>query len=105
LLGGVTFLAGIGLFAARALGGGDVKLLAAAALWAGPDHFTLFLLTTALAGGVLAMAALLWRRFAPLLALWRQIAGLDVLAARPVLPYGVAIAAGGVAVALRLLGS
>ena len=49
----VVFGAGTAAFAAGALGGGDVKLLAAASLFAGPGLISDFLLVTALAGGVL----------------------------------------------------
>jgi prepilin peptidase CpaA len=82
-----VFLAGAGLFAAGALGGGDVKLLAAACLWLGGAHVPEFLLATALAGGVLATAKLAERRLS---ATEPRIAGL---------PYGLAIAAGGLAAA------
>jgi prepilin peptidase CpaA len=48
---------GIGalLFARGYLGGGDVKLLAAAALWAGPPLLPSLLILTGLLGGVLAL--------------------------------------------------
>ena len=52
----VVFGAGTAAFAAGALGGGDVKLLAAASLFAGPGLISDFLLVTALAGGVLGLA-------------------------------------------------
>ena len=54
----VVFGAGTAAFAAGALGGGDVKLLAAASLFAGPGLISDFLLVTALAGGVLGLAVL-----------------------------------------------
>ena len=64
------------LFAARMLGGGDAKLLAALALWVPPAAFAELLLVMALAGGLLAGAMLVTRR-------------------RVSVPYGIAIAAGG----------
>ena len=52
----LMFGAGTAAFAAGALGGGDVKLLAAASLFAGPGLISDFLLVTALTGGVLGVA-------------------------------------------------
>ena len=52
---GAAVLAIVCLFAlwkAKVLGGGDVKLAAAAAAWVGLAHFVSFILVTALAGGV-----------------------------------------------------
>ena len=72
------------LFRFGLVGGGDVKLLAAGALWIGAGAAWPFLAGTALAGGALALGFVLWLGFA------RRGA------ARPSLPYGVAIAAGGV---------
>jgi prepilin peptidase CpaA len=96
------------------LGGGDVKLLAAVGLWAGPTHVLQFLLVTGLAGGVLGLLmlactgrGLLW--LAPLQAIAARlrlpVPGLGSLigAAAPSLPYGVPIALGGAFTCLRLL--
>ena len=79
--------------ASALLGGGDVKLLAAGALWLGAAALGPFLLATVLAGGVLAVAFLL----AGLLR--RRAAG----AAAASLPYGIAIAAGGILVSAGAL--
>jgi len=69
-------------FAAGVLGGGDAKLVAAVALvCATPAAAVQFLMLTVMAGGVLALFWLFWRRRP----------GVD-----PRLPYGVAIAAGGI---------
>jgi prepilin peptidase CpaA len=51
-----VFAVGALLFARGYVGGGDVKLLAAAALWAGPSATAALLIVTALLGGVLALA-------------------------------------------------
>jgi prepilin peptidase CpaA len=116
----VVFLVGLGLFAANLIGGGDVKLIAALSLWAGPEHFVWFILITSLAGGALSLISLWHRRFgglfgAHLAALGPATTGASgaVLPEAPpptpsptraaTLPYGVAIAAGGVAVAIQLL--
>lgn len=47
---------GIAVWRLGWLGGGDVKLVAALSLWAGPAHTPELLLVIALGGGVLAMA-------------------------------------------------
>jgi len=97
-----VFAAGAGVFAAGWLGGGDVKLLSALALWAGPAHLAELLLITALAGGVLALAVLVYSRVVavvPALAIGERVS------TQPTLPYGVAIACGGIWVAATLTGA
>ncbi len=96
---------GFALFALHALGGGDAKLLAAVSLWAGPGLLLEFILLTSLMGG--AIALFMWLRHKYRHA--SDIAGLMVadtepdFAKRP-MPYGVAIATGGVYVAFTLVG-
>lgn len=127
LVAGAVFAVGFGLFALNWLGGGDVKLMAALALWAGVEHLTLFLIVTSLAGGLLSIVFLIRRwlfasPYLPLL-LWPVYAILTPGGAAPEsaadktvlstgddrtgttesLPYGVAIAAGGLAVIHSLL--
>jgi prepilin peptidase CpaA len=88
---------GAGLFAFGIMGGGDVKLLAAVSLWAGGDHFLLFLLLTTMAGGFLGLSwGPLLRYFFPAIATAKAANG------RPAIPYGVAIAVGGFFVAINL---
>ncbi|WP_324741950.1 prepilin peptidase [Tsuneonella sp. CC-YZS046] len=70
------------LFAVGAMGGGDVKLLAALALWIKPEWFLQLLLVMALAGGVLTLVLGAWH------VMRRQRHKLAI-------PYGVAIAIGG----------
>ena len=72
-------------FCAGMMGGGDVKLAAALALWLPPAGTFRFLVLMSVAGGVLTLAILTVHRM-------RRREG------RPQIPYGVAIAAGGVAV-------
>ena len=74
-------------FHRRWLGGGDVKLLAAGALFLGLGEVGPFLLATVLSGGALAVGFVAWRCFLPG---WRYRGGL------PSLPYAVAIAVGGI---------
>jgi len=118
LLTGVGVLVvGIVIFSFGWLGGGDVKLLAALALWAGPDHLILLLLVTGIGGGLLGIAYVLpailaknpavsssidwvftrvFKRPAPML-MASKSQGLQ-------LPYGVAIAIAGFAVFYQISG-
>jgi prepilin peptidase CpaA len=60
LLTGIGVLVvGIFVFSLGWLGGGDVKLLASLALWAGPDYLLMLLLVTGIAGGAVAIAYIL----------------------------------------------
>ena len=102
---GGVLAAGMLLWRYGWLGGGDVKLAAALALWAGLPHAAGLLLAIALSGGALAFGScLVWR--SPILALaaaWLprsaaacgQDDGPNVAASARSLPYGVAIASGG----------
>jgi prepilin peptidase CpaA len=90
-----VLVAGIILFSLGMIGGGDVKLLAACGCWTGFAVLPLFLITVALAGGALAIVLLLLR-----LAVSKRVSESSSLArllgrSRDV-PYGVAIAVGGV---------
>jgi prepilin peptidase CpaA len=92
----MVFVAGALLFSRGLIGGGDVKLLAAASLWAGPGMTPALLIVTAVLGGLLTLALLcattLWAVLAP---------GMAAAAARPVpVPYGAAIAAAALIVTL-----
>jgi len=78
----LAFVILAGMFALRMMGGGDVKLLAALALWIQPALFLQLLVVMALAGGVLCLVLGSWH------IMRRQK---DRLA----IPYGVAIAIGG----------
>jgi prepilin peptidase CpaA len=122
-----SLVLGFMLFAFHLMGGGDVKLIAGLALWAGLDLIALFLLVTGLAGGLLSVGMLLVRRIAshpvvatvvPFLSMalanrWglalpdRLLAGgwnhAEADQAAESIPYGVAIAAGGFAVIYALL--
>jgi prepilin peptidase CpaA len=93
----LVFVVGALCFSRGFLGGGDVKLLTAATLWAGPGLAPSLLLVTAILGGVLALA-LLVPPCAHLATLARIKLGpaTDLSSserlATPV-PYGIAIAA------------
>ena len=88
----IQLAAGAGVFAliaaafyAGMMGGGDVKLAAALALWFSPASTIKFLVLMSLAGGVLTLVVLALHRM-------RRREG------RPEIPYGVAIAFGGLAI-------
>lgn len=115
-----VLVTGFGLFSFGLIGGGDAKLLAAATLLVGFRDVPAFLLIMSVLGGVVALALIGYRRLRP----WLAIVGVAALAherfatwcaRRPRLanllsasvggsgeqaavPYGVAIAAAGVAV-------
>ena len=59
LLGGGIFLL---FFLVRGMGAGDVKLMTAMGLFAGVRQCMVIMVVTALAGGVLAVAAMIYRR-------------------------------------------
>ncbi len=98
-----VFVVGAFLFSRGYLGGGDVKLLSAAALWAGPAGTPPLLLLTGLLGGALGLL-LLMPLGAHLIAmarlrLGRMPAPTEGGMATPI-PYGIAIAAAAVIVTL-----
>jgi len=94
LLGGAALTIGFCLFAARIIGGGDAKLLAATAPWMGLGSLGLFLFQTAIAGLVLAIVMGMFRKF-PVLPVYAHAPWLIRLHERKKdLPYAVAIAAG-----------
>lgn len=89
-----ALLIGMGLFALNLLGGGDVKLMAAACLWLGLSGSGVFVLATAVTGGAFSLALLASRA-------WLQPyvgAGpawlVQLMEPKGHIPYGVAIAIG-----------
>ena len=81
-LGLAAFAVLAGLFAAGAMGGGDVKLLTALALWLPWQPFLKLVVVMALLGGILTIVCVVWHRTA------RRSGKLQV-------PYGVAISGAG----------
>ena len=90
-----VFFCGALLFSRGVIGGGDVKLLAAATLWAGPAWTPTLLVVTAVLGGLLALVLLFSATVRAAFSWARAIAVRSV----PV-PYGVAIAAAAVIVTI-----
>lgn len=102
----VVFAASLMLFWRGAVGGGDVKLLAAMALLIGHREVVGFLFLMSVCGGALALGIIMRDLFRDRPAgLWRTArwtpnasdAGGAMSTAKSTVPYGVAIAAAGVA--------
>jgi prepilin peptidase CpaA len=93
-----AFILTLGLYAAGLMGAGDVKLIAALALWGGVKDGITFVLIMTLIGGLLAGALLLLRH---VLVLWPAIGRyipsrrVKAWASRGIFPYGLAICAAG----------
>jgi len=81
----IVFLLLAGAFYAGMMGGGDVKLAAAFSLWFPIAWTVKFLVLMAVAGGLLTIVLLAWHR-------------VQRREGRPTIPYGVAIAFGGLAI-------
>jgi prepilin peptidase CpaA len=98
--GFIVFVVGFGLFQMRALGGGDVKLLAAASLWVGWTGLLPFVVWVGVAGGGLVLILLALRKNLPMLVAWASPtipqSWPRVLTSGEKVPYGVAIAIGAV---------
>ncbi len=78
----LVFAVFAGMFACGWMGGGDVKLLGALALWLPWQAVILMLVIMSFAGGLLTIATLIWSR-------------IRNPSATPEIPYGVAIAFAG----------
>ncbi|NUT00967.1 MAG: peptidase [Sphingomonas sp.] len=77
-----------GAFYAGMMGGGDVKLAAALALWFSPMSSVRFLIFMSIAGGLLTLVIVMIHRI-------KKKTG------KPEVPYGVAIAVGGLAILIQ----
>lgn len=104
VLGGLVFAVGLVLFHFKLFGGGDVKLFAAAALWAGPTLAVGFLLTVTVVGGLLAMVSMTpLRLLLPYMAAAARVKVDMAHLMQLQIPYGIPIAVGGLFVAARLM--
>ncbi len=97
LAGLVVLVGGLVLFFTIHFGGGDAKMLAAASLWIGWSQLLPFLLYTAIAGGLLAVAAIIWRRIGHEHDTRGGVWLTNLFNKEVKIPYGVAIAMGGIA--------
>lgn len=93
LVGAIAFMISVGLFFLGVYGGGDAKLIPAILLWVGPAGVAPFLIMTALVGGILTVLVVMMRGLLP-----KGVTpgfGVATFEDRKGVPYGVAIAAGG----------
>ena len=123
ICGLIAFGVGAFMFAMRWVGGGDVKMVAVAAVWAGPALISEMLIIICVVGGIYSILegirggypARYWRRFKSFLAnlvdrklIADATGGAEVASdqEKPVfVPYGVAIFIGGIFVAANLFKS
>ena len=95
MTGAAVFAFGLVVFHFGWLGGGDVKLVTAIGVWAGPTYVVPFLAEMAVAGGLVTLGLMAQRAVRP--------AGDDGAAIPPIsVPYGVAIAVAGSGFIARL---
>lgn len=99
LLAGLIGLAvGFAFFALRYIGGGDAKLYAAMALWLGLHDLVIYTLVATILGGGLTLMLLALRQLPLPAGLARQVWILKLHDRNSGIPYGVALAAGALAV-------
>jgi prepilin peptidase CpaA len=91
LAGFIGLVAGMGLFAAGWVGGGDAKLFAVAALWLGWDALYEYTVVSSLLGGALTIALILFRRLPLPQFLVRRPWLAQLADHRSGIPYGVAL--------------
>jgi prepilin peptidase CpaA len=93
---GIAFLAaGFALFSFNLLGGGDAKLMAAGALWMGPEISIYYIAYTTIFGGVLSLLILAYRRFFPATSVPLPAWAIKLHTNGGGIPYGIAIALSG----------
>jgi prepilin peptidase CpaA len=95
LAGAAALILAFGCFAMGWIGGGDAKLFAATTLWLGPQALLTYSLSTALIGGALTFAILLWRGMPLPVALVSQGWLVRLHDGKEGVPYGIALAAAG----------
>lgn len=100
----VVFMVCCIFFALGVMGGGDVKLITAVSLWTGPNWTLDFLLATAVAGGFVTLAVMAKTQInAQISGETSQFVKTPGLTMSNVqVPYGVAIAIGGLLAAFRM---
>lgn len=86
---------GFGMFAMGWIGGGDAKLFAATVLWLNPEALLVYVFTSAVLGGVLTLLLLAYRSYPLPTFLMSQDWIMRLHHPREGVPYGIALAAGG----------
>ncbi|MEQ1672046.1 MAG: prepilin peptidase [Hyphomicrobium sp.] len=94
-IGVAALAAGFVMFSFRLLGGGDAKLMAAGALWMGPEHAILYIAYVTIFGGLLSAAILAYRKYVPVSAEALPPWAVKLHVQGTGIPYGIAIAASG----------
>jgi prepilin peptidase CpaA len=94
-IGAATLAVGFVMFSLALLGGGDAKLMAAGALWMGPDHALMYIAYVTIFGGLLSAAFLAYRKFVPVSAEALPTWAVKLHVQGTGIPYGMAIAASG----------
>ena len=102
ICGAVVFFLGFFAFSRGLIGGGDVKLLSAVALWAGPKLIFPVMLLTMASGGILAGMFLVHAFVQSRSQLGGNVLARKAMLSAPV-PYGIAIAIGAAYLTGRLL--
>ena len=94
-IGAAVLAAGFVMFSLALLGGGDAKLMAAGALWMGPEHALFYIAYVTIFGGLLSAAFLGYRKFVPVSAEVLPPWAVNLHVQGTGIPYGMAIAASG----------
>ncbi|MEM6616539.1 MAG: prepilin peptidase [Pseudomonadota bacterium] len=98
LAGLVMLILGFTLFCCRFVGGGDAKFFAATALWIGWENLLTYMIVLSMIGGLWTVIILVWRN-QPLPLFLMNHGWIDRLhQPKGDIPYGVALAAGGLIV-------
>jgi prepilin peptidase CpaA len=92
-----VLVVGFILYSTAKLGAGDVKLIAVTSLWAGTEYALDFVLLTAIAGGAVSLVLILRNKYG-----W-VIGRPPKEETQNLIPYGIAIAAGGLFVSTKLI--
>lgn len=106
----VVFIVLAALFALNLIGGGDVKLIPAVTLWAGPNLTLKFLLITTICGGIVSIGMLAIKYFKKTLFQPKSSENVNYFVPESSelenegnnIPYGIAISIGGLAIAYDL---
>lgn len=94
--GAVVLGATFSMFSLGVMGGGDAKLIAATAVWMGLNgHLMDYLLASALAGGVLALFIIIYRRSTLAASTGRNMFLRNLADPQKGVPYGIALGIGG----------